>query len=228
MAMVSTTSLHLLLLAFFLLRVANSFSTRTTGTVTANDRETNLVKLCTTRSESTTQECHSISRRHFATGMLSLAGASVALLATPTSSNAKYGDSTNIKVPNYIDYLIEKNGQAVDEDKILYKGIDPTVILKRLQDANKRLDEIPGLAEQKKWSQISGLLTGPLGTLSQTLNQVAAPDSDRAVIAAAKKVKSDLISIGQAASQKNGSACSDAAARTKADLDAFVQLAFKT
>lgn len=197
-----------------------------TSAATLNNHEPkDAVKLCPTHTKPV-HKCL-ISRRHFTASILSLSGLSVSFFTAPAISNAKYGDSSNIKVPNYIDYLIEKNGQAMDEDRILYKGIDPTVILKRLRDANKRLDEIDGLAEQKKWSQISGLITGPLGTLSQTLNQVATPDSDKAVIAAAKKVKSDLISIGQGASQKNGGACSDAAARTKADLDALVKLAFQ-
>jgi hypothetical protein len=140
---------------------------------------------------------------------------------------AKYGASSNLGMPSYIDYLIEKNSNSDDGKKVLYKGADPAVLLRRLQEADKRLDDISGLAEQKKWSQITGLLTGPLGTFSQTLNQIATPDSGKKVIDACKTVKTDLIAIGRAASQKDGEACTAKAQQASQDLEAFVKVAFE-
>eukprot|EP00980_Cylindrotheca_fusiformis_P016770 scaffold5048_cov121-Cylindrotheca_fusiformis.AAC.21 len=140
---------------------------------------------------------------------------------------AKSGDYTNMQLPNYIEYLIEKNEAGINPENALYKGADPTVLLKRLQEANKRLGDIPALADQKKWSQIQGTLTGPLGTLAQTMNQIATPDSSAKVKEASKKVKSDMISIGQAAEKKNGAACAENARITSRDLESFVKLAFQ-
>ena len=141
-------------------------------------------------------------------------------------AGAKYGVSTNMELPNYIEYLVEKNSQS-DSNSALYKGADPVVLLRRLQDAEYRLQEIPKLAEARQWSQIQGLLTGPLGMLSQTLNQIAGPDSDSKVQAASKKVKADLIAIGQAASQKNNVACVAMVQEASKDFVSFLEIAFE-
>lgn len=141
-------------------------------------------------------------------------------------AEAKYGASSNMELPNYIEYLVEKNSQG-NESGALYKGADPVVLLRRLQDASGRLQEVPKLAETRKWSQIQGLLTGPLGTLSQTLNQIATPDSDAKVQAASKKLKADLIAIGQAASKKSDEACIAKSQEASKDLVSFLELAFE-
>lgn len=140
---------------------------------------------------------------------------------------AKYGSSSNMELPNYIEYLVEKNSQGANQGKALYKGADPIVLLRRLQEADSRLQEVPKLAEARKWSQIQGLLTGPLGTLSQTLNQIATPDSDPKVQGASKKLKADLIAIGQGASKKSDTACIANAQAASKDLVSFLELAFE-
>lgn len=94
----------------------------------------------------------------------------VAFFLHPLPIKAKYGDASSMELPSYIEYLIEKNS-VTDESQVLYRGADPAVLLQRLQESLKRLNEIPELADQKKWTQINGLVTGPLGTLSQSLNQ---------------------------------------------------------
>mmetsp|Transcript_18670 Transcript_18670/g.46226 ORF Transcript_18670/g.46226 Transcript_18670/m.46226 type:complete len:215 (+) Transcript_18670:1-645(+) len=167
-----------------------------------------------------TDVCHP-TRRH-----MILAATGLAALFTSLPAEAKYGTSTNMEMPNYIEYLIEKN-ESGSTEKALYKGADPTVLLKRLQEANKRLAEIPALAEEKKWSQIQGILTGPMGTLAVTINQIATSDSPAKVKDAAKKVKADVIAIGQAAAKKSGAACTDASLGASRDLEEFVKLAFE-
>ncbi|CAJ1925593.1 unnamed protein product [Cylindrotheca closterium] len=170
-----------------------------------------------------TDVCHP-TRRHMILG-----GLAATLVATTSSlpAEAKYGTSTNMEMPNYIEYLIEKNEAGGNPEQALYKGADPTVLLKRLQEANKRLAEIPTLTEEKKWSQIQGLITGPLGTLGVTINQIATTDSPANVKDAAKKVKGDVIAIGQAAAKKSGPACTDASRLASRDLEQFVKLAFE-
>jgi hypothetical protein len=154
--------------------------------------------------------------------------ASIALVGGSGPAFAKYGVSSSMELPSYIDYLIDKNSTP---ERILYKGADPATLLRRLQEADKRLVvDIPALAEQKKWSQIQGILTGPLGTFSQTLNQIA-PASDSStppqVKEASKKIKSGLIAIGQAAAKKNGDACTSLAQQASQDLEAFAKAAFQ-
>jgi hypothetical protein len=151
----------------------------------------------------------------------------------PQSAIASYGDSTKIELPNYIEYLIEKNA-SVDSSKILYKGADMEVQLKRISDASLRLKDIPSIAREKKWSQIQGILTGPLGTLVQTMNALnkglsssssSAADEEAAKVASAK-VKADLIRISQEATKKDEMGVIKAAQQAQDDLEAFARLVF--
>jgi hypothetical protein len=142
------------------------------------------------------------SRRSFVVSTFSFGLITGALVGVGMTANAKYGDSSNLELPSYIDYLIEKNSTP-DDSKVLYKGVDPGTLLKRLQESERRLQEIDGLAEQKKWTQINGIVTGPLGTLSMTLNQIAGPESSANVKTATKKVKADVLAIGDAAAKKS-------------------------
>lgn len=137
---------------------------------------------------------------------------------------AGYGETSTMELPNYIEYLIEKNS-VTDPDAFLYKGPDPKVQLQRLLDASKRLADIPPLASEKKWSQVQGILTGPLGTLGQTLNMIA-KDSTPDVQSKAKKVKETIFSINTAASNKNQADVVAKAQAAGADLAAFVRAAF--
>lgn len=144
-------------------------------------------------------------------------------------AHAAYGASSNMELPNYIEFLLEKNA-VPDEGAFLYQGPDPKVQLQRLLDATKRLDSIPPLAEDKKWSQIQGILTGPLGTLAQTLTAIAGNASSKSSAAElatkSKKVKEDIFNINLAASKKNPDAVVANARAAQASLEAFVRAAF--
>lgn len=97
------------------------------------------------------------------------APATLPLILSPPVACASYGDSSNIVMPNYIEYLIEKNEQGMPVES-LYKGPDAETQIRRIGEAANRLPEIITLANEKKWSQVQGLITGPLGTLLQTMN----------------------------------------------------------
>jgi hypothetical protein len=162
------------------------------------------------------------SRRNFLLSSLLVVVAGSNLGIRP--ADASSGDSANLEGFDYIQWLIEKNTVA-DPSTFLYKGADPQVQLQRLLEASKRLNDINALVEDKKWSQVQGILTGPLGTLAETLNRIA-KDSSPEVQAKAKKVKEDVFAISLAASKKNAN---DVAAKTSAanaDIKAFVQAAF--
>ena len=155
----------------------------------------------------------------------------VALTVAPFPSHAKSGDSSNMALPSYIDYLIEKNAAAKDSTT-LYQGADPATVLGRLSVSERRLGEVYTLAEEKKWSQITGLVTGPLGTLSMTMNQIVSitstnsPKKTKQVQEAVRKVKEDILGIGQAAARKNAIACTKQTDLASADLKALLQIAF--
>mmetsp|Transcript_6051 Transcript_6051/g.8710 ORF Transcript_6051/g.8710 Transcript_6051/m.8710 type:complete len:225 (+) Transcript_6051:3-677(+) len=137
-------------------------------------------------------------------------------------AEAAYGDSTNIELPSYIDFLIE-SARTVDPDSFVYKGDDRVVLLGRVGKAASKLDDLPAMIEKKKWSEVQGVLTGPMGTLVQTMGQLGKDRAD--VQEAAKKVKTDVLMIGQMAAKKDQERCLGAVAQTKIDLSAFVKVA---
>lgn len=166
-------------------------------------------------------------RRFLETAGTASAAASFPLLV-PQVSNADYGKSSNMKIPSYIDFLIEKNQQGLEVKDALYSGADLEVQLRRIGEAASRLPEVASLAEDKKWSQVQGIITGPLGTLLQTLNSVvSASKNDKRTAAAAKAVKADLLDINAGVTRKDVAACVKAAGKAESDLEAFVNIAFK-
>jgi len=112
-------------------------------------------------------------RRKFLKSIVTTIGTTTIVISSsiPSVANAKNGDSSNIVLPNYIEYLIEKNAEGQPRD-YSYKGPDAETQLRRIGEAGNRLPEIAALAEEKKWSQVQGIITGPLGTLLQTMNSV--------------------------------------------------------
>ena len=68
------------------------------------------------------------------------------------------------------------------------------------------------------------MITGPLGTLMSTMNQIGGTNKEAQKIIS--KVKVDLFSIGQCAKAKNESACLAATSATLNDVNDFVKVAF--
>jgi hypothetical protein len=171
---------------------------------------------------------HHNNRRDFLHTMITSVGATAPIpaLFPPSIAHASYGDSSNIVMPNYIEYLIEKNQEGMPVDS-LYKGPDAETQIRRIGEAANRLPEIITLAEEKKWSQVQGLITGPLGTLLQTMNSIVSLAGTREAKDAAKIVKSDLLEIGVAAGEKSSEKCVRAAEKASKDLEKFVIIAFQ-
>jgi hypothetical protein len=174
-----------------------------------------------------------MTRRHL------MAAASFTLLRPPQVAISAYGDSSKLKGFDYIEFLMEKNAVA-DPSTFVYQGADRETQLQRLSSASAALQQIPSIAQQRKWSQVNGVLLGPLGTLIQTMNQIVAgtdlartdfgsappPVNNKEAKAASLKVKADLYAIGQAASKKNEQECIRATEVALDDLQAFVKVAF--
>lgn len=164
-------------------------------------------------------------RRDFLKSVVTSLGTTAAVAsAIPTVANA--GASSNIVMPNYIEYLIEKNAQGQPNPDLIYKGPDVETQLRRIGEAGNRLPEIATLAEEKKWSQVQGIITGPLGTLLQTMNSVVSIAGTKEAKDAAKLVKTDLFEIGAAAGRKESASCVKAADKASKDLAKFVMIAF--
>lgn len=154
-----------------------------------------------------------------------VAGSTAILI--PSIANAKDGDSAKIVLPNYVEYLIEQNKRTDPDILLLYKGPDIELQLRRIGEAAVRLPEVATLAEAKKWSQVQGIITGPLGTLLQTLNSVASIAGTKEAASAVKTVKQDLNDINAASQKKDSALCIKAAGKASVDLEKFVKIAFK-
>lgn len=146
----------------------------------------------------------------------------VGTCSTSSPAMAAYGESPSIQGFDYIEFLMEKNAVS-DPSTYLYQGADREIQLKRILEAAQSLQKIPDISANKKWSQVQGILTGPLGTLVATMNAVATTKEAKA---ASQKVKADLYTIGDAAVKKSATGCSQATDQALNDLKAFVKVAF--
>ena len=172
-------------------------------------------------------------RRTLLTNAAALWGMGTAVLGLPTeSANAKFGASPNV-LSKYIEYMDEQNSQGSTAGVVLYRGEDPAVLLKRLDEADRGFQSIPTLASDNEWSQIETLLVGPLQTMSEQLDQIASTSnlSDRKkqkrLQEASKRLKKDLIAIGKASDMLNAKACSAKAVEASKDLVRFLKIAFE-
>jgi hypothetical protein len=138
------------------------------------------------------------------------------------AAHAAYGDSTNIELPSYIDFLIEKNKQA-DPSSFLYQGADRDAQLNRLKTAISYLETLPAVIRSRKWSQVQGIITGPLGTLTATMRQISESNKEAQKIAA--KVKLDLFNVGLFSTSKDVVGCLAASEAALLDLVEFVKIA---
>ena len=90
-----------------------------------------------------------------------------------------------------------------DKEKFLYKGADLPLLLERIEVASKAMATIPSLVEQRKWSAVTGVLTGPMGQLSATMTLLIKESSNATKAQqAAQKVKTAIFAMGTAAGNK--------------------------
>lgn len=174
-------------------------------------------------------------RREAAFAML---GSLLAMTTPPVTANAVYGQDAKIELPNPIEdmsrrtneqCLVESLGTRqclvyLDPEKKLYKQADNQVLLERIEKASASLATIPSLANNKKWSQVNGVLTGPLGQLVLTMQTLAKlSDNQDQAFKLAKTVKGDIIDMGQASDRKQGDKVLEYHQKATDDLVAFVK-----
>jgi hypothetical protein len=155
--------------------------------------------------------------------MWSVGALSTSLLFGSTSepAHAEYGLDAKMTFPDVVQGLSDRNSKQClveslgnreclvyrgDEEKLLYRGANVEVLLGRIQSAAQALEvDIPLLLEKKQWSQITGILTGPMGQLSSTLTALAnlATDTSDAK-QKAQVVKQDMFNMGTATTNKKG------------------------
>ena len=198
--------------------------------------------------ENDDEESLSLDRREAAFAMLGGLWATAAvpgltaevLFGNAKPAFAKAGTDAKIQLPDVIggmsdrvnkQCLVESLGNREclvymeDSEKFLYKGDDAQVLLDRIESASRALATIPGLVEAKKWNQVTGALTGPMGQLSLTMTALAKVSSDPAKNdKKAKQVKQDVFAIGSAATNKDSKGALKAHEAATQHLVEFVKL----
>jgi hypothetical protein len=112
-----------------------------------------------------------------------------------------------------------------DEEKLLYKGADVSSLLIRVQEAAQALErDIPPLVESKKWTQLTGVLTGPMGQLSSTMALLEKLAKNPGVAKQnAQSVKQDIFAMGTAVTNKQGDAVLKYRSLALEDLATFLK-----
>jgi hypothetical protein len=161
------------------------------------------------------------------------------LFGNPDPAHAEFGLDAKMDFPDVVQGLSDRtNKQCLveslgnreclvymeDADKFLYKGADTKLLLERMETAAQALATIPALVDTKKWTQITGSLTGPMGQLSETMTLIVklSGDPEKSKLAAAK-VKNDVFAIGAATSKKEGVAVLQAHKAATENIVAFLQ-----
>lgn len=157
---------------------------------------------------------------------------------SPLPSHAVYGQDAKIEMPNVIENMTKRATQQclveslgsreclvyLDPANKLYQNPEEAVLLERIEKASVALATIPELVGDKKWSKIIGVLTGPLGELVLTMNQlVKLSENTEQASNYAKKVKLDIIEIGASAERKQGERVVEYHKKATADLVSFVK-----
>jgi hypothetical protein len=165
-------------------------------------------------------------------------GSLLAIFSVPAAASAARGQDAKIELPNPIESMSKRvTGQCLvetlgnreclvylDPANKLYQGADTSVLLLRIEKASEALASVPKLIESRKWSQITGILTGPMGTLVTTMNELVKLSENKSETAMlAKTTKEALIAIGQFADKKQCEKALEAHESATQNLVAFVK-----
>jgi len=182
-----------------------------------------------------------LDRREAAFAMLGSAWAAGFLptaLVFPQGAQAEYGADAKIELPNPVKGLEDRaNKQCLvetlgnreclvyaDDSAKIYQGADNKVLLSRVEKASEALASIPELVGSKKWSKVTGVLTGPLGDLVRTMGQLAELSENSGTAKdMTKKFRNDLYAIAAAVDRKEGGKALQFHSVATNDLVAFVK-----
>lgn len=170
--------------------------------------------------------------------VFALVGAMIGTLAYRPSAADAYGQDAKMELPNVMEgitnratkqCLVETLGNReclvyLDPANKIYQGADVQVLLSRIETSTGALATIPDLIASKKWSSITGVLTGKMGTLMSTMNQLTKLTENEAKASdLLKSVKGDIIALSQFADRRQGDKALAAHKKATDDLVAFVE-----
>mmetsp|Transcript_16938 Transcript_16938/g.36624 ORF Transcript_16938/g.36624 Transcript_16938/m.36624 type:complete len:235 (-) Transcript_16938:282-986(-) len=179
------------------------------------------------------------SRRTF---LISAAATLECTIAKPSASNAVYGADAKIEMPDIVQGMSDRNNKQclveslgnreclvyLDPENQLYKGSDAGILFERLAKSIAALEDVPQYIENKQWNKVQGVLTGPMGTLSSTMNEIVKIVDDAGVQSKCKvlsvDIRKDLYAIAAAADKKQVREASVSYEKAEQKLYQFVSL----
>jgi hypothetical protein len=184
-----------------------------------------------------------LDRREAFFSMLGVAWAAgvlpAALLDAPQPAHAEYGLDAKIELPNPYQSLSDRQSKRClveslgtrecmvyeDDANKLYQGANGKLLLDRVEAAAQALSQqVPLLVETKKWSQVSGVLTGPMGELLRNMNLLVELSENKVLAKSnVNLVKTDLYAMSAALERKQGEAVMKSQAAALGHLVDFVK-----
>lgn len=158
------------------------------------------------------------------------------------AANAVYGADANIQMPNIAQGMADRaNKQCLveslgnreclvyeDPDNKLYKSADNKILIERLGTSVEALKRLPGYIENKQWSNVQSVLTGPMGSLSYTQNELVKLIDEEPVKSQCRdltgNIRKDLYAISAAIGAKDGKQALINYERASEKLEKFVKL----
>jgi hypothetical protein len=178
-------------------------------------------------------------RRHF------IANASILLPSIFTHSQPAlgvYGADAKMVIPDVMQgisdrtnkqCLVESLGNReclvyLDPENKLYKGSDGKILFDRLVSSVSAMKDIPSYIELKQWNNVQTTMTGKMGTLSSTMNELSKLIEDDAVQSKCKSlsvdIRNDLYEIAGSCSRKDQAGAAKSYDRALLKLEKFIAL----
>ena len=164
------------------------------------------------------------------------------ILGQSEHAEATYGADAKIMIPDVVQgisdrtnkqCLVESLGNReclvyLDPENQLYKGSDGKILFDRLAASILAMKNIPSYIESKQWNNVESTLTGKMGNLSFTMNELAKLIGDGSVKDKCKTlsvdIRNDLYAIAGSCSRKEQAGALKSYNNALLKLEKFVAL----
>ena len=182
-------------------------------------------------------------RRSFLTTATATVWVTCASSFNPPVAHATYGADAKMVMPDVVQGMTDRQNKQclveslgnrecmvyLDPENQLYKGTDAQLMFERLEGNVVAFKNVPQYIDTKQWSKVLGVLTGPMGSLSYTMNElVKINDGDESVKNKCKTltvdIRKDLYAIAAAVDKKNGKDALISYEKAVEKLENFVSL----
>lgn len=158
-------------------------------------------------------------------------------------ANAVYGADAKMELPNIAQGIADRtNKQCLveslgnreclvyeDPENKLYKNADSKILFERLNSSVDAMKRLPTYITNKQWSNVQSVLTGPMGSLSSTMNElVKLIDEESPVKNDCKQlsvaIRQDLYEIKAMVDRKDAKQAQASADKAEKKLEKFMKL----